>query len=66
MSGNAVNKLLKEIKKYVKQNSALLVACSGGADSAALTDALWQLKEVRIRRRLPTHYGSLKMNAAIK
>lgn len=44
MSGNAVNKLLKEIKKYVKQNSALLVACSGGADSAALTDALWQLK----------------------
>lgn len=50
MSGNAVNKLLKEIKKYVKQNSALLVACSGGADSAALTDALW----------------SLKMNAAIK
>ncbi len=45
MSGNAVNKLLKEIKKYVKQNSALLVACSGGADSAALTDALWQLKD---------------------
>lgn len=44
MSGNAVNKFLKEIKKYVKQNSALLVACSGGADSAALTDALWQLK----------------------
>ena len=44
MSGNAVNKLLKEIKKYVKQNSVLLVACSGGADSAALTDALWQLK----------------------
>ena len=38
MSGNAVNKLLKEIKKYVKQNSALLVACSGGADSAALTE----------------------------
>ena len=31
MSGNAVNKLLKEIKKYVKQSSALLVACSGGA-----------------------------------
>lgn len=45
MSGNAVNKLLKEIKKYVKQNSALLIACSGGADSAALTDALWQLKD---------------------
>lgn len=45
MSGNAVNKLLKEIKKYVKQNSALLVACSGGADSAALTDALWKLKD---------------------
>ena len=45
MSGNDVNKLLKEIKKYVKQNSALLVACSGGADSAALTDALWQLKD---------------------
>ena len=45
MSGNAVNKLLKEIKKYVKQNSALIVACSGGADSAALTDALWQLKD---------------------
>ena len=45
MSGNAVNKLLKEIKKYVKQSSALLVACSGGADSAALTDALWQLKD---------------------
>ena len=45
MSGNAVNKLLKEIKKYVKQNSALLVACSGGTDSAALTDALWQLKD---------------------
>lgn len=45
MSGNAVNKLLKEIKKYVKQNSALLVACSGGADSAALTDVLWQLEK---------------------
>ena len=45
MGSNVVNKLLKEIKKYVKQNSALLVACSGGADSAALTDALWQLKD---------------------
>ena len=45
MSGNAVNKLLKEIKKYVKPNSALLVACSGGADSAALTDVLWQLEK---------------------
>lgn len=44
MGSNVVNKLLKEIKKYVKQNSALLMACSGGADSAALTDALWQLK----------------------
>lgn len=45
MGSNVVNKLLKEIKKYVKQNSVLLVACSGGADSAALTDALWQLKD---------------------
>lgn len=45
MGSNVVNKLLKEIKKYVKPNSALLVACSGGADSAALTDALWQLEK---------------------
>ena len=45
MGSNVVNKLLKEIKKYVKPNSALLVACSGGADSAALTDACGSLKK---------------------
>ena len=48
MSGNAVNKLLQKEneKKYVEtKNSVLLVACSGGADSAALTDALWQFKK---------------------
>ncbi len=39
----AVRKLLKEIKKYVRPGAAVVAACSGGADSVALTDALWQL-----------------------
>mgnify|MGYP001061872164 CR=1 FL=1 len=43
--GSAVNKLLKEIKKYVEPNAGLLIACSGGADSIALTDALSLLKD---------------------
>ena len=50
MSGNAVNKLLKEIKSMLNK----------------IPHCLWHAAEVRIRRRLQTHYGSLKMNAAIK
>lgn len=43
--GKAVNKLLKEIKKYVEPNVSVLIACSGGADSIALTDAMYMLKD---------------------
>lgn len=32
------------IKKYVRRGAKLLAACSGGADSIALTDALWRLQ----------------------
>lgn len=41
--GKAVNKLLKEIKKYLPPGARVVIACSGGADSVALTDAVWQL-----------------------
>ena len=44
MTGSAVvTKVLKEIKKYVPQGSFVVIACSGGADSVALTDAVRQL-----------------------
>ena len=42
--GKAVNKLLKEIKKYLPPGARVVIACSGGADSVALTDAVWQLR----------------------
>ena len=42
--GKAVNKLLKEIKKYLPSGVRVVIACSGGADSVALTDAVWQLR----------------------
>ncbi len=42
--GKAVNKLLKEIKKYLPPGAHVVVACSGGADSVALTDAVWQMR----------------------
>ena len=42
--GKAVNKLLKEIKKYLPLGAHAVIACSGGADSVALTDAVWQLR----------------------
>ena len=43
--GKAVNKLLKEIKKYLPPGASMVIACSGGADSVALTDAVWQLRD---------------------
>ena len=43
--GKAVNKLLKEIKKYLPPGARVVIACSGGADSVALTDAVWQLRD---------------------
>ena len=43
--GKAVNKLLKEIKKYLPPGARVVVACSGGADSVALADAVWQLRD---------------------
>ena len=43
--GKAVNKLLKEIKKYLPTGVRVVIACSGGADSVALTDAVWQLRD---------------------
>lgn len=43
--GKAVNKLLKEIKKYLPPGAHVVIACSGGADSVALTDAVWQLQD---------------------
>lgn len=43
--GKAVNKLLKEIKKYLPPGAQVVIACSGGADSVALTDAVWQLRD---------------------
>ena len=43
--GKAVNKLLKEIKKYLPAGARVVIACSGGADSVALTDAVWQLRD---------------------
>ena len=43
--GKAVNKLLKEIKKYLPPGAHVVIACSGGADSVALTDAVWQLRD---------------------
>ena len=42
--GKAVNKLLKEIKKYLPPGARVVIACSGGADSVALADAVWQLR----------------------
>ena len=43
--GKAVNKLLKEIKKYLPPGARVVIACSGGADSVALTDAVWRLRD---------------------
>ena len=43
--GKAVNKLLKEIKKYLPPGACVVIACSGGADSVALTDAVCQLRD---------------------
>ena len=43
--GKAVNKLLKEIKKYLPPGALVVIACSGGADSVALTDAVCQLRD---------------------
>ena len=43
--GKAVNKLLKEIKNYLPPGARVVIACSGGADSVALTDAVWQLRD---------------------
>ena len=43
--GKAVNKLLKEIKKYLPPGAQVVIACSGGADSVALTDVVWQLRD---------------------
>ena len=43
--GKAVNKLLKEIKKYLPPGARVVIACSGGADSVALTDAVCQLRD---------------------
>ena len=43
--GKAVNKLLKEIKKYLSPGAHVVIACSGGADSVALTDAVCQLRD---------------------
>ncbi len=43
--GKAVNKLLKEIKKYLSPGARVVIACSGGADSVSLTDAVWQLRD---------------------
>lgn len=42
--GPAERKVRKEIIKYVEAGLELVVACSGGADSIALTDALWRLQ----------------------
>lgn len=40
-----MKKLLNEIKKYVKPGARVVIACSGGADSVALTDAVYCLQK---------------------
>lgn len=40
-----VAKVLRQIKKHLPQGAKILIACSGGADSVALTDALLCLRE---------------------
>lgn len=40
-----ITKVRQQIKKYLPVGSRVVVACSGGADSLALADALLQLRE---------------------
>lgn len=40
-----MKKLLNEIKKYVKPGANVVIACSGGADSIALTDVMYRLQK---------------------
>lgn len=40
-----VRKILQQVQKQLPAGSKIVVACSGGADSLALVDALWLLRE---------------------
>lgn len=46
-TGQAERKVQQAIIKYVRRGAKLLAACSGGADSVALTDALCRLQTER-------------------